>query len=367
MGKICKELHELFSGMKRMTFPFDEKSIPKNGIYILFEKGEKAHNTDRIVRIGTHTGQDQLRSRLKQHFINENKDRSIFRKNIGRALLNKNNDPFLDDWEIDLTTKKAKEHFSGKIDAHKKKEVEQAVTKYIQENFSFVAFQVDNKEKRMEMESKIISSISACDICKPSSTWLGNYSPKEKIKKSGLWLVNELYKEPLSEIGLEELKKMTIRFNLMKNQSLLFIKPEILERYKQVITSLQKRGYSILKEKRIKGYKALARKFYTEFTTEELNAYLHAYDKNGWSDECMILFVTHKSGDTIKTLKKEVGNFIAYQQSPETTLRGEFGLPADFNEKIQERIFTYNGFHAVASEEELVEHAEILRLDSFVR
>ena len=41
---------------------------------------------DRIVRIGTHTGENQLRSRLMQHFVKENKNRSIFRKNIGRCF-----------------------------------------------------------------------------------------------------------------------------------------------------------------------------------------------------------------------------------------------------------------------------------------
>ena len=81
MSKECLELHKLFDSMKRFRFPFDEAKIPLDGIYILFEKGEKAHGVDRIVRIGTHTGQGQLISRLKQHFINQNKDRSIFRKN----------------------------------------------------------------------------------------------------------------------------------------------------------------------------------------------------------------------------------------------------------------------------------------------
>ena len=41
--------------------------------------------------------------------MTENKDRSIFRKNIGRAILNKNQDPFLGQWELDLTTRKAKD------------------------------------------------------------------------------------------------------------------------------------------------------------------------------------------------------------------------------------------------------------------
>lgn len=89
MSKNCHTLHQWFNGMKKFSFPFDKQEIPQNGIYILFEKGEFAHSANRIVRIGTHTGENQLRSRLIQHFLKENKDRSIFRKNIGRALLNK--------------------------------------------------------------------------------------------------------------------------------------------------------------------------------------------------------------------------------------------------------------------------------------
>lgn len=96
MSNECKQLHDLFNSLKIHKFPFNEKEIPLNGIYILFQKGETAHGTNRIVRIGTHTGKNQLISRLKQHFINENKDRSIFRKNIGRCLLNKSKDSYLE-------------------------------------------------------------------------------------------------------------------------------------------------------------------------------------------------------------------------------------------------------------------------------
>jgi hypothetical protein len=194
--------------MKKHSFPFDEQEIPENGIYILFEKGEFAHSANRIVRIGTHTGDNQLRSRLFQHFSNENKDRSIFRKNIGRALLNKDKDPFLKQWEIDLTTKHAKKLHSDSIDFTRQKETEKRVTKYIRDNFSFVVFQVDDKDKRLEIESKIISTVSSCNQCKPSAKWLGLFSPKEKIRKGGLWLVNEIWKTPLSDKDMLELKQM---------------------------------------------------------------------------------------------------------------------------------------------------------------
>lgn len=208
MSENCNTIHQWFNSMNKLKFPFNDKSIPLNGIYILFEKGEFAHNTNRIVRVGTHTGANQLRSRLRQHFIMENKDKSIFRKNIGRSLLNKDKDEFLEKWELDLTSRDSKNTNSSKIDFEKQKEIEKRVTRYLQDNFSFVVFQIDDKDKRLEFESKIISTISSCDECKPSKNWLGLFSTKEKIRKSGLWLVNELYKRPLSNEDVKELKQL---------------------------------------------------------------------------------------------------------------------------------------------------------------
>jgi len=70
---------------------------------------------------------------------------------------------------------------------------------------------VIEKQERLSLEPKIISTISLCDECGPSESWLGMSSPKEKIKKSGLWLVNELYKKPLSEKDFEKLKSYEFR------------------------------------------------------------------------------------------------------------------------------------------------------------
>lgn len=194
----CHRLHELLSRLERYTFPFDAERIPRNGIYVLYEKGETGHSGERIVRVGTHTGENQLRSRLQQHFLKENKDRSIFRKNIGRALLNRDNDPFLAYWEIDLTARKARERYAAIIDRDKQLAVERKVSVYIQESFSFVVLPVSDKEERLALESKMISTVSWCEECRPSTEWLGLHSPKQKIREGGLWLVNQLYKEPLS-------------------------------------------------------------------------------------------------------------------------------------------------------------------------
>ena len=208
MSQSCHSLHQMFNSLTIIRFPFNAKLLPKNGIYILFEDGEQSHGTNRIVRVGTHTGDNQLPSRLQQHFVKENKDRSIFRKNVGRAILSRNQDSFLDWWELDLTTSEAKRKYVPGLDLVRQKQIERQVSKYIQQYLRFVVFRVDEKKKRLDWESKIISTVSRCAECRPSSIWLGNYSPKEKIRQSGLWIVNELYKVPLSEDELDALRQV---------------------------------------------------------------------------------------------------------------------------------------------------------------
>lgn len=210
MSDTCAQLHRILSGLPRFRFPFDEKRIPGNGLYVLYETGESGHGFDRIVRVGTHTGDNQLRSRLCQHFLLEHKDRSIFRKNIGRALLNQDNDPFIEQWELDLTTRAAKDRHAATIDFSRQSEVEKRVTEYIQRAFSFIVIPVPDKAQRLTLESRLLSTVSLCRDCGPSKDWLGNGSPKERIRQGGLWNVNELFKTPLSEGDLEQLRALLL-------------------------------------------------------------------------------------------------------------------------------------------------------------
>lgn len=205
MSEVCAQLHAALQRQERIRFPFDKARIPPNGLYVLFEMGETGHDGDRIVRIGTHTGERQLQSRLMQHFVTPHKDRSIFRKNIGRALLNRNHDPFLDQWEFDLTTRAAKNELGPVVDFRKQDEVERQVSAYIQERFEFIVFAEPKKEMRLTLEAQMISTVSLCKQCGPSDAWLGLSSPKEKIRNSGLWQVNELYGDELTLSSLARL------------------------------------------------------------------------------------------------------------------------------------------------------------------
>lgn len=203
---VCEHLHIWANSLPLLRYPFDLGTVPASGLYILFEHGETGHGTNRIVRIGTHRGDGQLPSRLSQHFVKEKKDRSIFRKNVGRALLNRDHDPFLPFWQFDLTTRRMRAAHAD-IDLKRQLEIEHSVSTYMRNNFSFVLMRVDDAAERLRLESKLISTVSGCEICQPSRKWLGLSSPVQKIRESGLWLVNELYREPLTDFELEELKR----------------------------------------------------------------------------------------------------------------------------------------------------------------
>lgn len=210
MTALYDQLHDLFNSKRRFRFPFDNEinQIPVNGIYLIFEEGEKYKDWDRIVRVGTHTGDGQLRSRLKQHFVKENKNRSIFRKNIGRCLLNKDKHPYLSIWELDSTSKADKIKNLPLIDKDFQQKIERWVSQYIQESLSFVVFEIPTKEKRLFWESRIISTLAAFPNIKPSENWLGNYSPKNKIRQYGLWQVNELLNQVINLNELDELREL---------------------------------------------------------------------------------------------------------------------------------------------------------------
>lgn len=79
--------------------------------------------------------------------------------------MNQRNDSFLEFWELDHITRKAKEKYASLVDFDCQKVIEKQVSQYIRDHFSFAVF----------------------------------------IVKSGLWLVNELYKIPFDAAGVEKL------------------------------------------------------------------------------------------------------------------------------------------------------------------
>jgi hypothetical protein len=204
----CAGLHNLANSLAVHHHPFDESVIPLNGIYILFEAGENAHGDKRIVQIGGHRGQDRLRDRLNEHFLTENKDRSIFRQQIGRSMLNRDHDPFLAHWDIDLTPADNRARYSGVIDIKKLSNVESKVTEHIQGKLSFVVLRIPDKEQRTILQKQMIGTVAQCRHCPASANWLGRHHPKSQISAGGMWNSQHLRHHPLTSDSFDELKTL---------------------------------------------------------------------------------------------------------------------------------------------------------------
>ncbi len=208
MSEACRTIHNFLLTLPRFKAGFAPDSIPKNGLYFLFETGELGHGLSRIVRVGTHRGQNNLAKRLREHLYTPNKDRSIFRKHVGRCLLARSRDPFLTQWDIDLTTKKAREKHGGQIDRQRLELAETQVSDYMNENFSFVVLEVAERASRLAIEEATLSTIATCTECGPSEYWLGLHHPKDVIKRSGLWNVQGLDGPSFDNADVEKIFKI---------------------------------------------------------------------------------------------------------------------------------------------------------------
>lgn len=224
MADLCRWLHDQLERLPVVRYPFDLNRLPENGIYFFYEKGEawghgQGGDRPRIVRIGTHR-EGNFRKRIAEHFLlNEAKmnfdatsspphDRSIFRKNIGRALLNRSRNQYLTVWNIDFTTRESREKHGRLRDIGEERQIEAEVTRLLRENFSFTFVMLDGQTERMGsagLEARLIGTVARCSACLPSSSWLGRHSPVEKIRQSGLWLVQHLAAEPLCEADQKRL------------------------------------------------------------------------------------------------------------------------------------------------------------------
>ena len=86
-------------------------------------------------------------------------ERSIFRKNIGRALLE--GDEYLDTWEIDFTTTANRNKLAYKRNIDKEKEIEAKITDILRQRFSFRFIVSEEQTARMgvtNLESRLIAT-----------------------------------------------------------------------------------------------------------------------------------------------------------------------------------------------------------------
>lgn len=212
----CQWLHVQLEQLPLISYPFNLNDLPDNGIYFFYERGENwghGGHGQRIVRIGT-SRDGNFQSRISEHYLlndskmtfNQNKpaphERSIFRKNIGRALLNRDKDEYLKVWEMDFTSREDRDKYGHLRNITKEKEIEAEITSILRNNFSFRFIIINDQNERMGaggFESKLIGTVSHCNLCRPSLNWLGRFSPITKIQESGMWLVQHLNDDGIIE------------------------------------------------------------------------------------------------------------------------------------------------------------------------
>lgn len=204
----CLALHRIFNETKRYDWNQIDNIPFESGIYIMFQKGEKYRDMDRIVRVGTHRVDNRLKQRLRDHYIKMNADGSILRKNIGRALLHQRKDPYEFIWELDTSKKEIKEQNRELIKIDYEQKIELEVSEYLCENISFTCFPVETQEERLSLEKAIISTLSKGLEFKCSQQWLGLNSPKKEIVNSGLWNVQGLDAETLKESEINKINNL---------------------------------------------------------------------------------------------------------------------------------------------------------------
>ena len=205
MSTVCEVLHRRLAGLPRLGADFSPGDLPADGVYVMFERDERAHGTDRVVRVGTHRGARNLRQRLGEHFHKLNKDRSILRKHVGRCLLAERADPFQEQWEIDLTTRAARERHGGTIDRTRLQAVEREVSAYLARNVTFVVLPVGRRGDRVTVERGLLAIVASCGGCHPSDRWPGRFHRNATVRQIGLWNVQNLTGRQLSMTDVEDL------------------------------------------------------------------------------------------------------------------------------------------------------------------
>ena len=213
MTDMYDHIHAYFNGHDRFHFPYSKKELREitgsNGLYVLFEKGEKYKSYDRIVRIGSHDAKDRLINRLDNHFISRNHRKSVFRKHLGRCFLRISNDDYIEHWNRPFKSKVEKEIHGKYVDLKYEESYEEKVSEHIQEKMSFAVIpNVMDQQHRDRIEAGLISTLNQSALKGSSKKWLGNWHPDPRIVNAKIWNIEYLNHRPFE---YDEFKKLVER------------------------------------------------------------------------------------------------------------------------------------------------------------
>jgi hypothetical protein len=183
---FVEDVHILTSE-RGIPFKGPNTTVSLNGLYVFFEIGQKivikSKEYTRIVRIGINEKPNNFRSRIRGHY-DGNIEGSVFRENIGWALLESRGKKPLETYRTKINYKK--ENSGGGL--------EREISDYFSKAFTYKAFRIDY-DKLATCEDIMIAAFSIYYQWKVSKNeldtgnWLGqySYSQQSRIKRSGLW------------------------------------------------------------------------------------------------------------------------------------------------------------------------------------
>ena len=175
------QLEEKVGGL--YSFRDDLNDLPRKGVEFYFEEGEfrTESNKLRVVRIGA---SNRIFDRLNNDHMGDNARNSIFRRHIGRALLN------VQEGLQDLYYENIPNNIDSIID-------EEMVSEHLLNYIRFLILPVEVKSTRKFIKNTAISLLSnystPSEVNPPTDEWLGNDSidtdgcPYLEIRDSGLW------------------------------------------------------------------------------------------------------------------------------------------------------------------------------------
>jgi hypothetical protein len=199
---------ETSSGGKRFLAQLASSgSWPRRGVYFFFEPGEVRTGSGqgpRLVRIGTHAlgvgARSTLHQRLRQHAgkssgFGGNHRGSIFRLLVGEALIARGDCSTCPSWGVKGDINKATQVLGVERAALAAAEapVEAAVSAFVGRlPFLWLSIEDDPGPGSLRglIERNAIALASGLHepvIDPPSPTWLGLYSGRDKVRRSGLW------------------------------------------------------------------------------------------------------------------------------------------------------------------------------------
>jgi hypothetical protein len=196
---LLADIEKGVGGKRKLVNCKGDMEWPRMGVYFFFEQGE-VRTTDigmsRVVRVGTHTvsrgSKTTLWHRLRTHRgtseLTGNHRGSIFRLHVGAAMLAKSGGSgSLPTWGVGQT---------APADVRKSEVgIEREVSRYIG-SLTLLWLAVGDEPSavsdRSYIERNAIALLSGATgpLDLPGNRWLGRYSSRDAIRRSGLWNIN---------------------------------------------------------------------------------------------------------------------------------------------------------------------------------